>query len=174
MGWYGLSRHAVQVSKFDPENNQKFTTTSPFLQTNGEWARKTRRRSRERPDGSLRESMGRTAAICGLLTPRQKKFTEFLREGMPNSLELDKKEGNVWFAHSRRGSREGDIMTLKLTRWTPPASVRLASIIKTRPEEIGKIPRLILRVQAHGGSTSDSRGSYGLVSGGRVRWPLRP
>jgi len=48
-------------------------------------------------------------------------------------------------------------MTLKLTRWTPPASVRLASINKDQPEEIGN-------TQTHPKSagprriTSDSQG----------------
>ncbi len=70
--------------------------------------------------------------------PKTEKFTEFPEGGHAYSLELDQKDGNVWFAQLEEGKiGMVDIKTLKLTRWTPPASAKFASMNKDYPEEIG-------------------------------------
>jgi len=70
--------------------------------------------------------------------PKTEKFMEFPEGGNAYGIELDKKEGNVWFTQLDEGKiGRADIRTLKITRWTPPATERLALINKDRPKEIG-------------------------------------
>jgi virginiamycin B lyase len=156
MVWF-VEDTQCKLSKFDPET-QKFTDYEPASckQTGSE------------PEklgggaGSVRmDRLGNLWANGGNLwrfDPKTEKFTEFPEGGHAYSLELDKKEGNVWFAQLEEGKiGKVDVKTLKLTRWTPPASVRLASINKDQPEEIGN-------TQTHPKSagprriTSDSQG----------------
>ena len=147
-----------RLNKFDPET-QKFSEYEPPA---------TCKQMAAGPErlgggaGSVRiDRLGNLWGNGGNLwrfDPKAEKFTEFPEGGHAYSLELDKKEGNVWFAQLEEGKiGKVDIKTLKLTRWTPPASVRLATINKDQPEEIGN-------TQTHPKSagprriTSDSQG----------------
>jgi virginiamycin B lyase len=70
--------------------------------------------------------------------PRTKKFTEFPEGGSAYGFVLDEKEGNVWFAQVEPGEiGEVDIRTLKLRRWTPPATIMLARINRDKPYDAG-------------------------------------
>ena len=147
-----------KLNKFDPET-QKFTEYEPPA---------TCKQMAGAPErlgggaGSVRmDRLGNLWGNGGNLwrfDPKTEKFTEFPEGGHAYSLELDRKEGNVWFAQLEEGKiGKVDINTLKLTRWTPPSSVRLASINKDQPDEIGN-------TQVHPKSagprriTSDSQG----------------
>jgi virginiamycin B lyase len=157
MVWLAESRQC-QLTKFDPET-QKFTAyrypscqqASNYGGIGGE-------------QGSDQVQMDRLGNIWAdgnnlrRFDPKTEKFTEFPEGGHAYSFELDKKEGNVWFAQLEEGKiGMVDVKTLKLKRWTPPATVRLASINKDQPEEIGN-------TQTHPKSagprriTSDSQG----------------
>jgi virginiamycin B lyase len=156
MVWF-VEDTQCKLSKFDPET-QKFTDYEPPSCTQtGSGPEKLGGGA-----GSVRmDRLGNLWANGGNLwrfDPKTEKFTEFPEGGHAYSLELDKKEGNVWFAQLEEGKiGKVDVKTLKLTRWTPPASVRLASINKDQPEEIGN-------TQTHPKSagprriTSDSQG----------------
>jgi virginiamycin B lyase len=98
------------------------------------------------------------AATLWRFDPRTEKFTEFPEGGNAYGIELDQREGNVWFAQEWEGKiGKVDIKTLKLTGWTPSATIKLASLNKDQPSEIGQN-------QVHPKSagprhiTSDSRG----------------
>jgi virginiamycin B lyase len=156
MVWF-VEDTQCKVNKFDPET-QKFTDYEPpSCKQAGSGPEKLGGGA-----GSVRmDRLGNLWANGGNLwrfDPKTEKFTEFPEGGHAYSLELDKKEGNVWFAQLEEGKiGKVDIKTLKLTRWTPPASMRLASINKDQPEEIGN-------TQTHPKSagprriTSDSQG----------------
>jgi len=107
MVWF-VEDTQCKLSKFDPET-QKFTDYEPpSCKQTGSGPEKTRRRSREHPDGSLRESMGERRQSVAL-DPKTEKFTEFPEGGHAYSLELDKKRATSGSRNSRRG-RSG--------RWT--------------------------------------------------------
>jgi virginiamycin B lyase len=156
MVWF-VEDTQCKLNKFDPET-QKFTDYEPpSCKEAGSGPEKLGGGA-----GSVRmDRLGNLWANGGNLwrfDPKTEKFTEFPEGGRAYSLELDKKEGNVWFAQLEEGKiGKVDINTLKLTRWTPPASVRFASINKDQPEEIGN-------TQTHPKSagprriTSDSQG----------------
>jgi virginiamycin B lyase len=160
--WF-VENTQCRLSKFDPET-QKFADYEPpsCKQTGSGTAELGVGGLELQGAGSVRmDRLGNLWANGGNLwrfDPKTEKFTEFPEGGHAYSLELDKKEGNVWFAQLEAGKiGKVDIKTLKLTRWTPPASVRLASINKDQPDEIGN-------TQTHPKSsgprriTSDSQG----------------
>jgi virginiamycin B lyase len=160
--WF-VENTQCKLSKFDPET-QKFTDYEPpscKQQGSGAEALGVGGLTLQGAGSVRMDHLGNLWANGGNLwrfDPKTEKFTEFPEGGHAYSLELDKKEGNVWFAQLEEGKiGEVDIKTLKLTRWTPPASVRLASINKDQPDEIGN-------TQTHPKSagprriTSDSRG----------------
>jgi virginiamycin B lyase len=160
--WF-VENTQCKLSKFDPET-QKFTDYEPSSckQTgSGPEAQGVGGLTLQGAGSVRMDRLGNLWANGGNLwrfDPKTEKFTEFPEGGHAYSLELDKKEGNVWFAQLEEGKiGKVDIKTLKLTRWTPPASVRLASINKDQPDEIGN-------TQTHPKSagprriTSDSQG----------------
>lgn len=87
------------------------------------------------------DKLGNVWANAGNLwrfDPKTEKFTEFPEGGDAYGFVLDEKEGNVWFAQLWLGKiGEVDIKTLKLKRWDPPSTVRLAALNKNEPDEVG-------------------------------------
>jgi len=129
-----------RLSKFDPET-QKMSTYQPPSCKSGATAAGVAGLSLQ-GGGSVRmDRLGNIWVNGGNLwrfEPKTEKFTEFPEGGHAYSLELDPKEGNVWFAQLEAGKiGMVDIKTLKLTRWTPPASAKLAELNKNYPDEIG-------------------------------------
>jgi virginiamycin B lyase len=159
MVWYASSRQC-QLNKFDPET-QKFTAYRyPSCQPSSNYGDGI---GGEQGSGQVR--MDRLGNIWSdgnnlrRFDPKTEKFTEFPEGGNAYSFELAKKDGNVWFAQLEEGKiGRVDINTLKLTRWTPPATLRLAELNKDQPKEIGN-------TQIHPKSagarriTSDSQGN---------------
>jgi virginiamycin B lyase len=68
--------------------------------------------------------------------PKTEQFMEFPEARTPYGIELDG-EGNVWFAEFPQEGKIGkiDIRTLKITKWTPPTTEKLAAINKDQPDE---------------------------------------
>jgi len=100
--------------------------------------------------------------------PKTEKFTEFPEGGHAYSLELDKKEARLVRATRGGEDREGRRQDTKTYQMDSAASVRLASINKDQPEEIGN-------TQTHPKSagprriTSDSQGIIWFGEWWRVR-----
>jgi streptogramin lyase len=129
-----------RLSRFDPET-QKITQYQPPSCKQGATAPGVAGLKLQ-GGGSVRmDRLGNVWVNAGNLwrfDPKTEKFTEFPEGGNAYSLELDPKEGNVWFAQLEEGKiGMVDIKTLKLTRWTPPASLKLAAMNKDYPDEIG-------------------------------------
>ena len=79
------------------------------------------------------------AATLWRFDPRTEKFVEFPEGGNAYGIELDRKGNNLWYAQEWEGKiGEVNIQTLKLRRWIPPATLKLASINKDQPTEIGQ------------------------------------
>jgi streptogramin lyase len=68
--------------------------------------------------------------------PKTEKFMEFPEAPTPYGIELDK-QGNLWFAQFPKEGKIGriDTETLKITKWTPPTTERLAALNKNQPDE---------------------------------------
>ncbi|MGH9680514.1 MAG: virginiamycin B lyase family protein, partial [Candidatus Acidiferrales bacterium] len=67
--------------------------------------------------------------------PRKEEFMEFPEARTPYGIELDK-QGNIWFAEFPKEGMIGkmDTKTLKITKWTPPTTLRLAALNKGKPD----------------------------------------
>jgi virginiamycin B lyase len=87
------------------------------------------------------DKLGNVWANAGNLwrfDPKTEKFTEFPEGGDAYGFVLDEKDGNLFFAQLWAGKiGKVDIKTLKLKRWDPPATVRLAAENKNEPDEVG-------------------------------------
>lgn len=126
-----------QINKFDPAT-KKFSAYRPPScgkdAGNGD-------EGGEGPSEVRVDRLGNVWANAGNLwrfDPSTEKFVEFPEGGDAYGFVLDQKEGNVWFAQLWAGKiGEVDIKTLKLRRWTPPATVRLAEVNKNQPDEVG-------------------------------------
>ena len=75
-------------------------------------------------------------SILWRFDPKKEEFMEFPEARTPYGIELDK-QGNIWFAEFPREGMIGkmDTETLKITKWTPPATERLATLNKNQPDE---------------------------------------
>lgn len=70
--------------------------------------------------------------------PKTEKFTEFPEGGSAYGFVFDTKDGNVWFTQLPDGKIGMiDIKTLKLKRWTPPMTLKLAEQNKDLPTDPG-------------------------------------
>jgi virginiamycin B lyase len=155
--WFAESRRC-QLNKFDPET-QKFTAYRwPSCQQAKSYA------GTGDIVGSNKVAVDRFGNVWSdgnairRFDPKTGKITEFPEGKYAYSFELDRKDGNVWFAQLWEGQiGMVDINTLQLKRWTPPATVRLAALNKDYPDEVGN-------TQTHPKSagprriTSDSQG----------------
>jgi virginiamycin B lyase len=136
MVWFAVAREC-QLNKFDPTTKQFAVYRPPSCAKaagNGD-------EGGAGPSEVRVDRFGNVWANAGSLwrfDPKTKKFTEFPEGGSAYGFVLDEKEGNVWFAQVEDGKiGEVDIRTLKLRRWTPPATERLASNNKEKPYEAG-------------------------------------
>jgi virginiamycin B lyase len=136
MVWFAVAREC-QLNRFDP-TTKKFTAFKPpsCAKAGGNGDEGGAGPSEVRVD-----RFGNIWANAGNLwrfDPKTEKFTEFPEGGSAYGFVLDEKEGNVWFAQVEDGKiGKVDIKTLKLTRWTPPATIRLAALNKDKPYEPG-------------------------------------
>jgi virginiamycin B lyase len=134
--WFAAA-FKCQINKFDPKA-KKFTSYRPPScgkdTGNGD-------EGGEGPSEVRVDRLGNVWANAGNLwrfDPKTEKFTEFPEGGDAYGFVLDQKEGNVWFAQLWAGKiGEVDIKTLKLKRWTPPATLMLAETNKDQPDEVG-------------------------------------
>lgn len=125
-----------QLNKFDPRT-KTFTAYRPLSCGKDRGEVKTPGPYEVRVDRL--GNVWANAATLWRFDPRAEKFTEFPEGGNAYGIELDRKGDNVWFAQEWEGKiGRININTLKLVRWTPPATLRLASLNKDQPTETGQ------------------------------------
>jgi streptogramin lyase len=141
MVWFSEDA-ACKLGKFDPET-RKFTEYQPsFCRPKDDDAR-TGRGSTSIGLGSMNSiRLDRFGKIWGggsvllRFDPRTEEFTEFSEARTPYGIELDQR-GDIWFAEFPLEGKIGkiDTKTLKITKWTPPSTERLAALNRNQLDE---------------------------------------
>src|SRR5580704_18229654 len=133
---------ACKLGKFDPKT-QKFTDYQPPYCRPKDDDALTQRGMHSIGLGSMNsirlDRFGYIWAGGSILLrfdPKTEEFMEFPEARTPYGIELDQ-QGNVWFAEFPQEGKIGkmDTKTLKVTKWTPPTTDRLAEQNKDRPAE---------------------------------------
>jgi virginiamycin B lyase len=141
MVWFSEDS-ACKLGKFDP-TSQKFTIYQPPFCSPKDEDAQTGRGMHSIGLGSMNSIRIDPAGMIwgggSLLLrfdPKTEKFTEFPEIRTPYGIELDP-QGNIWFAEFPQEGKIGkmDTKTLKITKWTPPTTDRLAEQNKDRPAE---------------------------------------
>jgi virginiamycin B lyase len=141
MVWFSEDA-ACKLGKFDPET-KKFTIYQPPFCAPKDDDAQTGRGMHTIGLGSMNsiriDPSGKIwggGSILLRFDPKTEKFLEFPEVQTPYGIELDP-QGNIWFAEFPREGKIGkmDTKTLKITKWTPPTTERLAELNKNRPDE---------------------------------------
>ena len=141
MVWFSEDA-ACKLGKFDPET-KKFNIYSPPFCAPKPDDPQTGRGTNSIGMGSMNsirlDRFGKIWAGGSILwrfDPKKEEFMEFPEARTPYGIELDK-QGNIWFAEFPREGMIGkiDTETLKITKWTPPTTERLAALNKNQPDE---------------------------------------
>lgn len=139
--WFSEDANCT-LGKFDPET-QKFKTFQPDFCKPKEDDAKTGRGANAIGLGSMNSiRLDPNGFIWGggsmlvRFDPKTEKFMEFPEARTPYGIELDQ-QGNIWFAEFPREGMIGkmDTKTLKITKWTPPTTARLAALNGSLPDE---------------------------------------
>jgi virginiamycin B lyase len=141
MVWFSEDA-ACKIGKFDPET-RKFKEYQPSFCSPKDDDAQTGRGMNSIGLGSMNsirlDRFGNIWAGGSVLVrfdPKKEEFMEFPEARTPYGIELDR-DGNIWFAEFPREGMIGkiDTKTLKITKWTPPATERLAALNKNQPDE---------------------------------------
>jgi len=141
MVWFSEDA-ACKLGKFDPETH-KFKEYQPQFCAPKDDDAKTGRGMNSIGLGSMNsirlDRFGNIWAGGSILLrfdPKEEKFTEFPEARTPYGIELDQ-DGNIWFAEFPREGMIGkmDTKTLKITKWTPPTTEKLATLNGSKPDE---------------------------------------
>jgi streptogramin lyase len=141
MVWFSEDA-ACQLGKFDPETH-KFKIYQPEFCTPKDDDAKTGRGMNAIGLGSMNsirlDRSGNIWAGGSMLLrfdPKKEQFMEFPEARTPYGIELDP-QGNIWFAEFPREGMIGkmDTKTLKITKWTPPTTEKLAALNGNQPDE---------------------------------------
>ena len=141
MVWYSEDA-ACKLGKFDPET-KKFTEYQPnFCKPRPDDAQTGRGMSTIGLGSMNSIRIDRAGYIWGggsillRFDPRKEEFMEFPEARTPYGIELDH-DGNIWFAEFPQEGMIGkmDTKTLKITKWTPPTTEKLAALNKNQPDE---------------------------------------
>lgn len=141
MVWFSEDA-ACQLGKFDPETRQ-FKIYQPKFCAPKDDDAKTGRGQNAIGLGSMNSiRLDRYGNIWGGGTmlvrfdPKKEEFMEFPEARTPYGIELDP-QGNLWFAEFPREGMIGkmDTKTLKITKWTPPTTEKLAALNGSKPDE---------------------------------------
>jgi streptogramin lyase len=133
---------ACALGKFDPETRQ-FKIYQPKFCTPKDDDTKTGRGMNAIGLGSMNsirlDRDGNIWAGGSMLLrfdPKKEEFMEFPEARTPYGIELDP-QGNIWFAEFPREGMIGrmDTKTLKITKWTPPTTEKLAALNGNQPDE---------------------------------------
>jgi streptogramin lyase len=131
-----------KLGKFDPET-QKFKMFQPPFCAPKDDDAKTGRGMNSIGLGSLNSiRLDRFGNVWGggsillRFDPKKEEFMEFPEAVTPYGIELDQ-QGNIWFAEFPREGKIGrmDTTTLKITKWTPPTTEKLAALNGNQPDE---------------------------------------
>src|SRR3984893_14214007 len=141
MVWFSEDA-ACKLGKFDPET-KKITEYQPSFCKPKDDDAKTGRGMSSIGLGSMNSiRLDRFGNIWGggsillRFDPKKEEFMEFPEARTPYGIELDK-QGDIWFAEFPQEGKIGkmDTKTLKITKWTPPTTERLAALNKNQPDE---------------------------------------
>ncbi len=141
MVWFSEDA-ACKLGKFDPET-RKFKEYQPAFCAPKDDDAKTGRGMNSIGLGSMNsirlDRFGNIWAGGSILLrfdPKKEEFMEFPEARTPYGIELDQ-QGNIWFAEFPREGMIGkmDTKTLKITKWTPPTTEKLAALNKNQPDE---------------------------------------
>jgi streptogramin lyase len=141
MVWFSEDA-ACKLGKFDPET-RKFTEYQPSFCRPKDDDAKTGRGMNSIGLGSMNsirlDRFGNIWAGGSILLrfdPKKEEFMEFPEARTPYGIELDQ-QGNIWFAEFPREGMIGkmDTKTLKIAKWTPPTTEKLAALNKNQPDE---------------------------------------
>ena len=141
MVWFSEDA-ACQLGKFDPETH-KFKIYQPEFCTPKDDDATTGRGMNAIGLGSMNSiRLDRTGNIWAggsmllRFDPKKEDFMEFPEARTPYGIELDP-QGNIWFAEFPREGMIGrmDTKTLKITKWTPPTTEKLAALNGKYPDE---------------------------------------
>jgi hypothetical protein len=133
---------ACKLGKFDPETH-KFKEYQPQFCAPKDDDAKTGRGMNSIGLGSMNSirldrygNIWAGGSILLRFDPKEEKFTEFPEARTPYGIELDQ-DGNIWFAEFPREGMIGkmDTKTLKITKWTPPTTEKLAALNGSKPDE---------------------------------------
>jgi len=133
---------ACKLGKFDPETKKFTEYQPPFCKPKDDDA-KTGRGMSSIGLGSMNSiRLDRFGKIWGggsvllRFDPKTEEFMEFPEARTPYGIELDR-QGDIWFAEFPQEGKIGkmDTRTLKITKWTPPTTERLAALNKNQPDE---------------------------------------
>jgi virginiamycin B lyase len=141
MVWFSEDA-ACKLGKFDPET-RKFTEYQPNFCKPKDDDAKTGRGMNSIGLGSMNSirldrygNIWAGGSILLRFDPKKEEFMEFPEARTPYGIELDQ-QGNIWFAEFPREGMIGkmDTKTLKITKWTPPTTEKLAALNKNQPDE---------------------------------------
>jgi len=141
MVWFSEDA-ACKLGKFDPQK-RKFTIYQPPFCAPKEDDAQTGRGMHSIGLGSMNsiriDPAGKIwggGSILLRFDPKTETFLEFPEVHTPYGIELDP-QGNIWFAEFPHEGKIGmiDTNTLKIKKWTPPTTDRLAELNKDRPDE---------------------------------------
>ena len=141
MVWFSEDANC-KLGRFNPETKEMKVYQPPFCAPHDDDA-KTGRGMNAMGLGSMNsirlDRFGNIWAGGTMLVrfdPKEEKFTEFPEARTPYGIELDH-DGNIWFAEFPREGMIGkmDTKTLKITKWTPPTTEKLAALNGSKPDE---------------------------------------
>jgi virginiamycin B lyase len=141
MVWFSEDA-ACKLGKFDPET-RKITEYQPTFCKPKDDDAQTGRGMHSIGLGSMNSiRLDRSGNIWGggsillRFDPKKEEFMEFPEARTPYGIETDQ-QGNIWFAEFPQEGKIGkmDTKTLKIMKWTPPTTERLAALNKNQPDE---------------------------------------
>jgi streptogramin lyase len=141
MVWFSEDA-ACQLGKFDPETHKSKIYQPEFCTPKDDDA-KTGRGMNAIGLGSMNSirldrsgNIWAGGSILLRFDPKKEQFMEFPEARTPYGIELDP-QGNIWFAEFPREGMIGrmDTKTLKITKWTPPTTEKLAALNGNQPDE---------------------------------------